>query len=39
MSQILLRIEDELSAETDVVGRARLLSRKAGYLSLMGRCD
>ncbi len=39
MSQILLRIEDELSAETDVVGRARLLSRKAGYLARIGRFD
>jgi hypothetical protein len=39
MSQLLLRIEAALGTESDGNVRARLLSRKAGYLARVGRFD
>ena len=37
MSQLLLRIENELVTEIDADARAKLLARKAGYLARVGR--
>lgn len=39
MSQLLLRIENELVTETDTNAKVRLLARKAGYLARVGRFD
>lgn len=39
MSQLLLRIDQELSTVADDCARSRLLSRKAGYLARVGRFD
>jgi hypothetical protein len=39
MSQLLLRIEQELGSSIDDAEKSRLLSRKAGYLARVGRFD